>query len=165
MSLYNIKALHKHNLTLSNSLRNMLAAAHILAMDAKNLLDVVDCIRARHPHVDWRAALTPATHAPGANAQVSVACWLNEVSLRLCFFLFIYFFLFLFGVLVEKGFKTKQKYLFLRIWYNFICKKMLRVQIEAKIFICKNNYGSIGVLSLVLVKDIKERENLMILPR
>ncbi|XP_060807094.1 focal adhesion kinase 1 isoform X3 [Amyelois transitella] len=37
--------------------KRMLAAAHVLAMDAKNLLDVVDCIRARHPGVDWRAAL------------------------------------------------------------------------------------------------------------
>ncbi|KOB79282.1 Focal Adhesion Kinase [Operophtera brumata] len=37
----------------------MLAAAHVLAMDAKNLLDVVDCIRQRHPAVDWRAALQP----------------------------------------------------------------------------------------------------------
>ena len=30
----------------------MLAAAHILAMDAKNLLDVIDGIRMRHPEVD-----------------------------------------------------------------------------------------------------------------
>ena len=52
----------------------MLAAAHILAMDAKNLLDVVDCIRARHPHVDWRAALEPPHNDAGTNAQVSVAC-------------------------------------------------------------------------------------------
>lgn len=37
----------------------MLAAAHVLAMDAKNLFDVVDCIRERHPAVDWRAALDP----------------------------------------------------------------------------------------------------------
>lgn len=37
----------------------MLAAAHVLAMDAKNLLDVVDCIRERHPNIDWRAALEP----------------------------------------------------------------------------------------------------------
>ncbi|GBP47045.1 Focal adhesion kinase 1 [Eumeta japonica] len=39
--------------------KNMLAAAHVLAMDAKNLLDVVDCIRQRHPEIDWRAALEP----------------------------------------------------------------------------------------------------------
>lgn len=37
----------------------MLAAAHVLAMDAKNLLDVVDCIRERHPNIDWRTALQP----------------------------------------------------------------------------------------------------------
>lgn len=30
----------------------MLSAAHILAMDAKNLLDVIDSIRIRFPYVD-----------------------------------------------------------------------------------------------------------------
>ena len=30
----------------------MLAAAHVLAMDAKNLLDAVDSIRIRYPDVD-----------------------------------------------------------------------------------------------------------------
>lgn len=35
----------------------MLSAAHVLAMDAKNLLDVVDCIRQRHQLIDWRAIL------------------------------------------------------------------------------------------------------------
>lgn len=30
----------------------MLSAAHILAMDAKNLLDVIDSIRIRYPHVN-----------------------------------------------------------------------------------------------------------------
>lgn len=30
----------------------MLSAAHILAMDAKNLLDVIDSIRIRYPYVD-----------------------------------------------------------------------------------------------------------------
>ena len=30
----------------------MLSAAHILAMDAKNLLDVIDSIRIRHPEVN-----------------------------------------------------------------------------------------------------------------
>lgn len=65
----------------------MLAAAHILAMDAKNLLDVVDCIRERHPHIDWRAALLPpdqppappgppAQAGPPAEAQVSAHTWL-----------------------------------------------------------------------------------------
>lgn len=32
--------------------RGMLSAAHILAMDAKNLLDVIDSIRIRYPYVD-----------------------------------------------------------------------------------------------------------------
>ncbi|XP_013181827.1 PREDICTED: focal adhesion kinase 1 isoform X2 [Papilio xuthus] len=44
--------------------KSMLAAAHVLAMDAKNLLDVVDCIRERHPEVDWRAALLPDNDPP-----------------------------------------------------------------------------------------------------
>ncbi|CAH0717842.1 unnamed protein product, partial [Brenthis ino] len=54
--------------------KSMLAAAHVLAMDAKNLLDVVDCIRERHPHIDWRAILcdieppTP-TNQPPSTAQ------------------------------------------------------------------------------------------------
>lgn len=30
----------------------MLGAAHVLAMDSKNLLDVVDAIRMRYPHVN-----------------------------------------------------------------------------------------------------------------
>jgi len=30
----------------------MLSAAHVLAMDAKNLLDVVDAIRIRYPQVN-----------------------------------------------------------------------------------------------------------------
>ncbi|VVD00013.1 unnamed protein product, partial [Leptidea sinapis] len=44
--------------------RSMLAAAHVLAMDAKNLLDVVDCIRERYPNVDWRTALREADDSP-----------------------------------------------------------------------------------------------------
>ncbi|XP_072948430.1 focal adhesion kinase 1 [Epargyreus clarus] len=44
--------------------KSMLAAAHVLAMDAKNLLDVVDCIRERHPNVDWRSALEPDDESP-----------------------------------------------------------------------------------------------------
>lgn len=31
--------------------RRMLSSAHVLAMDAKNLLDVVDSIRIKYPHV------------------------------------------------------------------------------------------------------------------
>lgn len=34
--------------------RGMLSAAHVLAMDAKNLLDVVDSIRIKYPHVNKR---------------------------------------------------------------------------------------------------------------
>ncbi len=30
----------------------MLSSAHVLAMDAKNLLDVVDSVRVRYPHVN-----------------------------------------------------------------------------------------------------------------
>ncbi|XP_041980788.1 focal adhesion kinase 1 isoform X2 [Aricia agestis] len=44
--------------------KSMLAAAHVLAMDAKNLLDVVDCIRERYPHVDWRSALEDPSPEP-----------------------------------------------------------------------------------------------------
>ena len=32
--------------------RGMLSSAHVLAMDAKNLLDVVDTIRIQYPHVN-----------------------------------------------------------------------------------------------------------------
>ncbi|XP_063542545.1 uncharacterized protein LOC134751120 [Cydia strobilella] len=50
--------------------RNMLAAAHVLAMDAKNLLDVVDCIRERHPTIDWRVALEdPSVLSPPFSPQ------------------------------------------------------------------------------------------------
>lgn len=35
----------------------MLSAAHILAMDAKNLLDVIDSIRIRFPHVNTQICL------------------------------------------------------------------------------------------------------------
>lgn len=67
-------AIQYHNTTLQHEYtKNMLAAAHILAMDAKNLLDVVDCIRERHPNIDWRAALQPQEPS-SPNAQVSVAC-------------------------------------------------------------------------------------------
>lgn len=30
----------------------MLGAAHVLAMDSKNLLDVIDTIRIRYPHIN-----------------------------------------------------------------------------------------------------------------
>ncbi|XP_047519899.1 focal adhesion kinase 1 isoform X2 [Pieris napi] len=58
-------AIHYHNTTLHHEYtKSMLAAAHVLAMDAKNLLDVVDCIRERYPHIDWRAALSEADLSP-----------------------------------------------------------------------------------------------------
>ncbi|CAK1543432.1 unnamed protein product [Leptosia nina] len=58
-------AIHYHNTTLHHEYtKSMLAAAHVLAMDAKNLLDVVDCIRERYPHIDWRAALEQADLSP-----------------------------------------------------------------------------------------------------
>lgn len=43
----------------------MLSAAHVLAMDAKNLLDVVDNIRRRHPRVDWIALFDGNRSAEG----------------------------------------------------------------------------------------------------
>lgn len=36
----------------------MLSAAHVLAMDAKNLLDVIDSIRIRHPEIFLAAEIT-----------------------------------------------------------------------------------------------------------
>ncbi|XP_075215474.1 protein tyrosine kinase 2 Fak isoform X5 [Lycorma delicatula] len=39
--------------------KGMLSAAHVLAMDAKNLLDVVDSIRIRHPKVDALMCMPP----------------------------------------------------------------------------------------------------------
>ncbi|XP_054275382.1 focal adhesion kinase 1-like isoform X7 [Macrosteles quadrilineatus] len=52
--------------TLDNTYRKaMLSAAHVLAMDAKNLLDVVDSIRMRHPNVDALICTPlPPTTAP-----------------------------------------------------------------------------------------------------
>ncbi|XP_049879797.1 focal adhesion kinase 1 isoform X3 [Pectinophora gossypiella] len=59
-------AIQYSNTTLQHEYtKSMLAAAHVLAMDAKNLLDVVDCIRQRYPTVDWRAALEPELEPPG----------------------------------------------------------------------------------------------------
>ncbi|CAG9124927.1 unnamed protein product [Plutella xylostella] len=52
--------------------KSMLAAAHVLAMDAKNLLDVVDSIRTRYPDVDWRRAFLPAPSPPPLSNQSSV---------------------------------------------------------------------------------------------
>ncbi|CAK1591136.1 unnamed protein product [Parnassius mnemosyne] len=68
-------AIQYSNTTLQHEYtKSMLAAAHVLAMDAKNLLDVVDCIRERHPNVDWRAALEPDPGKPSepTSAQPSI---------------------------------------------------------------------------------------------
>lgn len=53
--------------------RNMLSAAHVLAMDAKNLLDVVNCIRDRYPHIDWRTAIEDDTAQPITTPAPSTA--------------------------------------------------------------------------------------------
>lgn len=57
----------------------MLACAHVLAMDAKNLLDVVDSIRVRYPDLVLPAHLqpqpqsltSPITSTPGSNINAS----------------------------------------------------------------------------------------------
>ena len=47
----------------------MLSSAHVLAMDAKNLLDVVDSIRIKYPHVNshilrgGNGSVTPASNS------------------------------------------------------------------------------------------------------
>ncbi len=53
----------------------MLSAAHILAMNAKNLLDVIDTIRIKHPHVDvlFANSWTDVVHPPNATLPQSVA--------------------------------------------------------------------------------------------
>lgn len=43
---------HSHTSLDANYRKQMLSAAHVLAMDAKNLLDVVDTVRMRHPEVE-----------------------------------------------------------------------------------------------------------------
>lgn len=59
------------NTTLDSEYRkSMLGAAHVLAMDAKNLLDVVDSIRIRFPNVDQyicNASVVPSPVQPLAN--------------------------------------------------------------------------------------------------
>ncbi|XP_026332711.1 focal adhesion kinase 1 isoform X5 [Hyposmocoma kahamanoa] len=51
-------AIEYHSTTLHHEYtKSMLGAAHVLAMNAKNLLDVLDCIREHYPNVNWRAAL------------------------------------------------------------------------------------------------------------
>ncbi|CAG9813532.1 unnamed protein product [Phaedon cochleariae] len=51
--------------------KGMLGAAHILAMDSKNLLDVVDSIRIRHPHIDEQ--IFKATDADGQERGAAAA--------------------------------------------------------------------------------------------
>lgn len=55
----------------------MLSAAHILAMNAKNLLDVIDSIRIKHPRVNvvfggpnW-VEMDPSATLPEANYRVT----------------------------------------------------------------------------------------------
>jgi len=53
----------------------MLSAAHILAMNAKNLLDVIDSVRMKHPNVNvlfnaaksWEADTAAAAAAAGGS--------------------------------------------------------------------------------------------------
>lgn len=56
--------------------RMMLSAAHALAMDAKNLLDVVDSIRIRYPEVNDRLTLFFSE----ANVQETVQSLTNSIS-------------------------------------------------------------------------------------
>lgn len=51
---------HMINLFFFYFVRSMLSAAHVLAMDAKNLLDVIDSIRTRYPELFLRAPLHPS---------------------------------------------------------------------------------------------------------
>lgn len=47
----------------------MLSAAHVLAMDAKNLLDVVDSVRIRYPEVDEIFKSDKVNEICGVNAR------------------------------------------------------------------------------------------------
>ena len=55
----------------------MLSAAHILAMNAKNLLDVIDSVRMKHPNVNvlfnaaksWEADTAAAAAAGSTGAR------------------------------------------------------------------------------------------------
>ena len=55
----------------------MLSSAHILAMDAKNLLDVIDSIRINYPNVDQ---MITATRASQSTASPSPARTRSSVS-------------------------------------------------------------------------------------
>ena len=54
----------------------MLSSAHVLAMDAKNLLDVVDSIRIRYPHVNNHilrgSSVTNSGGSAGSSASSSL---------------------------------------------------------------------------------------------
>lgn len=50
----------------------MLSSAHVLAMDAKNLLDVVDSLRKRYPEL-FAANASPQQHVPADKIQTPIA--------------------------------------------------------------------------------------------
>lgn len=58
----------------------MLSAAHILAMDAKNLFDVVDSIRNRYQHIQCKiqSSGTPASTSFADVSSVNVDIYNNE---------------------------------------------------------------------------------------
>ena len=47
----------------------MLSSAHVLAMDAKNLLDVVDSVRVKYPHINRH--IRQQTHYPSQGSLSS----------------------------------------------------------------------------------------------
>ena len=58
--------------------RNMLSSAHVLAMDAKNLLDVLDTIRLNFPGVDrlvtrGRGSVPPRSPTPRSRSSASAS--------------------------------------------------------------------------------------------
>ncbi|XP_057377626.1 focal adhesion kinase 1-like isoform X2 [Daphnia carinata] len=63
------------NTTLDNEYRKgMLSAGHILAMDAKNLLDVVDHVRIKHPHVNvFFSAPNRSQDSSGVTAAANIS--------------------------------------------------------------------------------------------
>lgn len=56
--------------------KSMLSAAHVLAMDAKNLLDVVDSIRARFPAIDAKqnTVKIPSPQHQSSNSEPDSVC-------------------------------------------------------------------------------------------
>jgi len=62
--------------------RGMLSAAHVLAMDSKNLLDVIDSIRVRCPEVEvFLAKRGTRQPGPATSASASVESTRNVPSL------------------------------------------------------------------------------------